>query len=250
MGTTIDALKEQQAPPTPLFLFDCVLSSGATERWSTHAVTYNGNPYNARLLKNNLFQLRASSVDGLDSAASVSVTLANADSHFSQIERETGFKGAQVTISFLFYDLVGNAPASEARVVFLGVGESAGSDHRIKFSSRIQQPLSLQRIVLPEVQILRLCPWYFPSTAAQRQEAFNGGVKGKYSALYKCGYSPDVTGGVGNLNSGTPFTSCDYTRASCVERGMFSTDSSGNTTATFGGIEFVPPQILVRSFGE
>ena len=38
---TIDELKEQQAPPTPLFLFDCVLSSGATERWSTHAVTFS-----------------------------------------------------------------------------------------------------------------------------------------------------------------------------------------------------------------
>ena len=54
------------------------------------------------------------------------VTLANADSHFSEIERETGFKGAQVTIQFLFYDLVANAAASEARVVFRGIGESAG----------------------------------------------------------------------------------------------------------------------------
>ena len=39
---TIDELKEQEAPPTPLFLFDCVLSSGSTERWSTHAVTFGG----------------------------------------------------------------------------------------------------------------------------------------------------------------------------------------------------------------
>ena len=247
---TIDELKEQQAPPTPLFLFDCVLSSGATERWSTHAVTFNGNTYNARLLKSNVFQLRASSVDGLDSSASVSVTLANADSHFSEIERETGFKGSQLTVTFLFYDLVGNAPASESRVVFLGVAnppdQITESNFRIGFNNR----LSLSRIILPEVQILRRCPWYFPANLAQRQEAFNGGAKGKYSALYKCGYSPDVAGGFGNLNSGSPFTTCDYTRASCVARGMFGTDSSGNVNQTFGGIEFVPPQIQVRSFGE
>ena len=66
MMPTIDELKEQEAPPTPLFLFDCVLSSGATERWSTHAVTFGGNAYGARLLQHNLFELRASSDDGLD----------------------------------------------------------------------------------------------------------------------------------------------------------------------------------------
>ena len=247
---TIDTYKEQEAPPTPLFLFDCLLSSGSTERWATHAVTFSGNSYNARLLKHNLFQLRASSDDGLDGTATISVTLANADSHFSEIERETGFKGAQVTIQFLFYDLVANAAASEARVVFHGVAnppdEITESTFRVTFNNR----LSLQRIVLPEVQILRRCPWMFPSTLAQRQEALAGTVKGKYSALYKCGYSPDVTGGVGTLNSGAPFTSCDFSRASCIQRGMFSVDSSSQVTARFGGLEFVPPQIQVRSFGE
>jgi hypothetical protein len=142
---TIDDLKELEAPPTPLFLFDCVLSSGATERWGTHAVTFNTNSYGARLLKHNLFELRASSTDGMDGSAKISVTLANADSHFSQIERETGFKGAQVTIQFLFYDLVANAPASEARVVFRGIANPADeiteSTFRVTFSNR----LNLQR---------------------------------------------------------------------------------------------------------
>src|SRR5580700_10223077 len=160
---TIDDLKELEAPPTPLFLFE----------------------------------LRASSTDGMDGSAKISVTLANADSHFSQIERETGFKGAQVTIQFLFYDLAVNAAASEARVVFHGVAnppdDITESSFRVSFNNR----LSLQRIVLPEVQILRRCPWMFPSTLAQREEALTGGTKGKYSPLYKCGYSPDVTGGVG-----------------------------------------------------
>jgi hypothetical protein len=246
---TIDTLKEQQAPPTPLFLFDCVLSSGATESWATHAVAFNGTTYNARLLKHSL-ELRGSSIDGLDGSAVESVTLANADSHFSQIERETGFKGAQLTVQFLFYDLVGGAASSEARVIFRGVAnppdQITESSFRVSFNNR----LSLQRIVLPEVQILRRCPWMFPATTSQQQEAFDGQAKGKYSALYKCGYSPSITGGVGNLNSGAPYTSCDFTRTSCMARGMFSTDGASHVTARFGGLEFIPPQILVRSFGE
>ena len=37
---------------------------------------------------------------------------------------------------------------------------------------------------------------------------------------------------------------------SVMQRGMFSTDSSGRTTACFGGIEFVHPVITVRAAGE
>src|SRR5579871_1463797 len=152
---TIDDFKEQVAAPTPLFLFDCVLASGSTERWSTHSVSVSGTAYPARLLRHNLFQLQSSSDTGLDGAAQVTVTLANADSHFSEIERETGFRGGQVTIQLLFYDLTANAAASEARVIFRGIGSMADeiteSTFRVGFTNR----LNLQRIVLPEVRIER-----------------------------------------------------------------------------------------------
>jgi Putative phage tail protein len=248
--STIDVLKEQQTPTTPLFLIDCVLSSGATESWGTHAATVSGVSYAARLLKHTLFQLTTSSSDGLDGAAQIALTLANADSHFSEVERETGFKGSQVTIQFLFYDFVANLPASESRVVFRGICNSPDEITESAFRVTAMNRLNLQRIIVPDVRIERSCPWSFPSTSAQRLIALTGGTKGEYSPLYKCGYSPDQTGGVGNLNSGVPFTSCDFTRTSCVARGMFSTDSSSNVTARFGGIEFVPTQILVRGYGE
>ncbi len=247
---TIDDLKEQSTPTTPLFLIDCVLSSGSIESWGTHAATFGGTSYAARLLKHTLFQLTASSTDGLDGATQIALTLANADSHFSEIERETGFKGAQVTIRFLFYDFVANAAASEARVVFRGIANSPDEITESTFRLTVMNRLNLQRIVLPDVRIERSCPWSFPSTSAQRLTALTGGAKGTYSPLYKCGYSPDQTGGVGNLNSGVPFTSCDFTRTACVQRGMFGTDSSSNVTARFGGIEFVPAQILVRGYGQ
>src|SRR5579872_5456773 len=109
MPTTIDEFKEIEAPPTPLFIFDCVLASGATERWSTHSVTVAGHAYGARVLRYNLFELRTSADEALDGAPKVTITLANADSHFFEIERNTGFKGAKVTVQFLFYDLVAGA---------------------------------------------------------------------------------------------------------------------------------------------
>src|SRR6185436_379633 len=117
---TIDQLKEQETPPTPLFLFACELSSGTVERWSTHAVTVGGADYAARLLQHNLFTLQASADGGLDAAQKIAVTLANADSRFSQIERESGFKGARLTVQFVFLDLVAGAVESEARVIFRG----------------------------------------------------------------------------------------------------------------------------------
>ena len=189
---TIDQLKEQETPPTPLFLFECELGSGVIERWSTHAVTVGGNAYAARLLQHNLFLLQASSDSGLDGAQKIAITLANADSRFSQIERATGFKGARLSIRFLFYDLGANAAVSEARVVFRGAAnppeEITEAAMRVSFTNR----LNLQRIVLPDVRIERRCPWLFPATVGQRSEALNGAAKGKYSALHRCGYSPDL----------------------------------------------------------
>jgi hypothetical protein len=241
--TTIDEIKELELSSTPLFLFDCTLPNGSVERWGTHAISFEGDSYAARLMRHNLFELKSSSDDGFDGAAKVSVTLANADSHYSQIEREIGFKGAKVTIKFLFYDLAAGIAASEARVVFQGIAGSADEITedalRVTFANRF----NLQRIVLPEVRIQRRCPWLFPATEDQRREAVDGSAKGHYSALYRCGYSAGVEGGEGALNGTEPFTTCDYTRTGCTQRGMFQ-------LGRFGGLGFVPPQIQVRSHGE
>jgi hypothetical protein len=103
--------------------------------------------------------------------------------------------------------------------------------------------MNMQSVLLPPVRIQRRCPWLFPSTSQQRQEAVDGGSSGQYSLFYACGYSPDQTGGVGAMVGGVPYTSCAYTRLDCEARGMFS------GPMRFGGIEFVPSSIQVRSYG-
>jgi hypothetical protein len=243
-------LKELATVETPLLLFECQLKSGEVERWSTHAVEVDSKAYQARVLRHNLFEMRSGSDDGVDGLARISLTLANADSRFSEIERQTGWKGARLTVRFVFYNLATKAAASDPVALFRGVAgapdEITESTLRITFTNR----LNLQRVILPNVRIQRRCPWVFPATETQRSEALDGGEKGKYSLLYRCGYSAGAVGGAGNLEGGAPFTGCDYTRAKCEARGMFDRDASDGVTRRFGGIEFVPPSIAVRSAGE
>lgn len=247
---TIIELKERTVTETPLLLFECHLSSGAKECWSTHPVSVDDSSYAARVLTHNLFDMRASSDDGLDSISRVSLTLANADSYFSQIARDPGLKGARLKVTFAFYDLAAGTVSSESRVLFQGVlnapDEITESTMRVTAVNRF----SLLRNFLPEVRIQKRCPWSFPTTAEMRQNAIDGGSRGKYSPLSRCGYSADQPNGVGNFEEGQPYTSCDFTRTQCEERGMFDRDSAGRTTARFGGVEFVPASILVRGYGE
>jgi hypothetical protein len=247
---TIIELKEQSITETPLLLFDCELATGAVERWSTNRVEVDGQTYEARVLRHDLFELRSGSDEGIDALARVSISLANADSHFSQIERNTGWKGGKVTIRFLFFDMKQGVAASESRVLFRGVADPPNEITESTFRLTATNSLNLQRRLAPEVRVQRRCPWKFPSNAAQRAEAVHGGAKGKHSPFFRCGYSPDISEGVGNRDGETPYPACDYTRAQCEQRGMFRQDSGGNPTRRFGGIEFVPSTTLVRSYGE
>jgi hypothetical protein len=247
---SIAELKEQTYAETPLFLITCEFVSGEVRRWSTHNVSADGLGYEARILQHNLFAIQSESDDGVDGSSKVILVLDNADSLCSQIERGVGWKGTRITVRFLFFDLKNGSAASESMVIFSGTAsapeEITETECRVTFTNR----MSLQRLLIPESRIQRRCPWKFPSIAAQRAEGSREGADNKYSPFYRCGYSPDLPGGVGNLNGKEPYSWCDYTRSSCVERGMFDTDGHGNQTRRFGGIEFVPPTTLVRSYGE
>jgi len=247
---TVANLKEQSVTQTPLLLFHVTLSEGQVERWSTHEATVGGDLFEARVLRHNLFEVRTASDQGVDAIPKISIMLANADSHFSQVESSVGFKGAKVRVSFLFYDLIQGEPASETLVLFQGVfnppEEVTESTMRLTAVNR----MNMQRVLLPPVRIQRRCPWDFPSDASQRQEAVDGGPEGMHSRFFRCGYSPGEPGGAGDLNGAEPFTDCNFTRSDCLARGMFDRDSQGAITRRFGGLEFVPATIRVRGHGE
>ena len=239
--STIFELKEQAVTETPLLVFDCVLSNGQTEHWSTHRVTVGEITYEARVLQHSAFDIQTASDQGVDGSPRISMVLANADSHFSEIERSCGWKGARLTVGFVFYDLPNHTALTEASVVFQGICNPPDQVRELTFRLTAINRMNLQRLLLPQVRIQRRCPWQFPATEEQRAEAVDGGVNGKYSPLYRCGYSAGEPGGGGNLNGTEPFTSCGYTRSDCQARGM---------TTRFGGIEYIPPVIAVRAYGK
>jgi len=234
-------LKEQSVTDTPILLFDCVLPNGESEHWCTHGVTVGPTTYSARVLQHTAFDIQTASDQGVDGSPQISVLLANADSHFSEIQQSCGWKGAALTVGFLFYDLPSQTPLTDTMVIFQGICNPPNQIKEATFRLTATNRMNLQRLSLPPIRIQRRCPWQFPTTLAQRTEALNGGANGLYSLFYPCGYSPDVSGGTGNLNNKQPFTSCGYTRQDCQARGMFT---------RFGGIEFVPPTIAVRAYGK
>jgi hypothetical protein len=248
--STINQIKQLAEADTPLLFFQCVLPSGDVQYWSAYTIPFAGNTYSARVLKHNLFDLQLCADDAMDGLTKLSLTLANADSELSQLNAAIGFKGSQLTAYFAFADLPSLTITSESTVLFQGIAgdpDQIGEDFlTVSFANK----LSLQRIPVPDVRVQRSCPWNFPSNPAQRQEATNGGAFGRFSRYYRCGYSADISGGTGNLTGGQAFTSCDYSRGQCVQRGMFSADGNGNTTARFGGLEFVPAAIQVRGYGD
>jgi len=247
--STINQIKQLAEADTPLLFFQCVLPSGDTQYWSTYTVPFAGNTYYARVLKHDLFDLQLCADDAMDGLTKLSLTLANADSELTELNTAIGFKGSRLTVYFAFVDLPGLTVTTESTVLFQGIAgdpDQIGEDFlTLSFTNK----LSLQRIPMPDVRVQRSCPWTFPSTPAQRMEAATGGDLGRFSRYYRCGYSADITGGVGNLTNGQAYTACDYSRSQCSQRGMFNIDSNKTATARYGGLEFVPPAIQVRSAG-
>jgi hypothetical protein len=248
--STINQIKQSAEADTPLLLFRCVLLSGTVCNWSSHSVTFNGEIYSPRVLGHNLFDLQLSADDAMDGISQLSLSLANADSTLSEVNAAYGFKGAQLTVYFVFADLTSFSITTESTVLFRGIAGDPDEITEDTLSLSFTNKLSLTRIPVPEVRIQRSCPWNFPSTPEQRAEAKDGGTQGKYSRFVRCGYSAGVDGGCGNLNGGTPFTSCDKSRAQCQQRGMFDHDQSGTVTRRYGGFEFVPSAVLVRTSGD
>ena len=220
--------KEQAQAQTPLLLVDVTFADGSVRRWATHAVQYGGEPYEARVLRHDFFEVQSMSEQGTDQVPRLTVTLANADSQMAQLEQTKGFKGANVQARFVFFDLTAGTSSPDSLVVFSGYCNAPEEVNDLELKLTALNRMNMQRVLVPPVRIQRRCPWSFPSTAAQRQAANSD----PNSIYYACGYAPDIAGGAGRFESGSvPFTSCSFTRQGCIERGMFSHDAATTLAA-------------------
>ena len=250
MSTSPFTAKEILNPDTPVFLFNCTMADTSVQLWSSQSITISGNQYQGRVLKHNLFEAQVASDTQIGGSPKLSFELANADSYFSEVEQEIGFKGALLLVSSVFVNTTTGLATTDTVVVFRGLVNPPDLITESTFRLSAMNRMSMQRTQLPEVAVQRLCPWRFPTTAEQRAEGADGSPQNKYSFFYRCGYSADQPGGVGNLNAGVAYTSCALTRADCTLHGMFTSDSSGNTTGRYGGLEYVPATVLVRGAGQ
>ena len=240
-------VKDQNLVPATALLCELSLTDGTHRYWSTARCQDGAQSYEARIHPSQASSWKLTSDVTSEGSGLVSLSMADADGSIAQLFQVGKLRGARV----VFRAAVLNARDVESKtVLFSGILDSVsdldGQSARLNVLSR----LSSIRSNFPPMRIQKQCSWTFPATAVEREAALSSGEDGRYSPLFRCGYSNGVAGGVGNSNGGAAFTSCDYSRQSCETRGMFSKDASGNSTNRFSGIEFVPPSILVRGHGE
>ena len=152
----------------------------------------------------------------------------------------------------VFADLTAGAATSDPLVVFQRADEPARSDHGEHIPPERDEPhvYAAQRGAgSPRAAAVPVALSHDRELSGSK--AVDGGAaQGKYSPFYRCGYSADQPNGVGNMNGDAASQTAPDTRSDCEQRGMFTIDAAGRTTARFGGIEYVPPTILVRGSGQ
>lgn len=258
---TINTAKELARGYQPLLLAEFTLTSGTVLRLSTHplrvsdgGVQYGGYDYLPRILAHNVEAFAMIADDGVSVPPAASLELNDADHYlWTNYELATGFRGARLTLRFVYYNVVAGEFSSNSTAPFNGICSAATYDQGLeRLTVRAQSEMSMEGTMLPTIHVQRTCPWSFPTTKAERVE----GALDKGSWCWECGYSPDVTdsdapGGTsaarGNLNSGSPFTTCARTKEECAARGMYDTDSTARATGRFGGIQWEPTDQRFKS---
>ena len=246
VGSLITA-KEQALSYQPLLLAEFVLADGTQVNLCTHGLDttnggfqYNSTDYLPRILNQNIAAFQILSDQGIAQPPSVSLKLNDGDKYLTGIQNTHGFKGATLTIRFIFWNVGNNDFSSDSRTPFVGICSAPQSIDATTLTIPAVSLMNMTAAQLPTIRIQKTCPWNFPTTVAQRQD----GADNEDSWFYECGYSPDATGGnaCGNYQTGTtPYTACSYTKADCVLRGMYIKDSANRQTGRFGGEQWAPP---------
>lgn len=266
--------KELSSTAQPLLLCEFTLADGTVFRCSTHPLSsvyggiptsgsyeYRGNPWDPRVLNQDIGATMAMSDLGVDVPPTATVILADPDKTlFTAYETAIGFKGAILKLYSVFWD-AGDATTgsfsddSSAPVKFIGTCGSGQMDQGTLTVSATSL-LNFTQKQMPPQRIQQVCSWSFPPT----DEAQSDGLNNPFSIFYNCGYSYSQAGGVGNPQPSTTasFRFCDYSRKGCIARlgnpdvqdpptpsevPPIAYDLLGNATGRFGGYEWSPPTL-------
>lgn len=244
---TILEAKERSVMPPLAILCDLTLTDGSILHWSTLKCSYESQHYSARISDERAMYWRLTGDLTNDGSNSYSLSIGDADGQVSAMNRAGLLRGAFAKV---FLGVCEAGQISDRSALVAGIVDNYSETDSRTMKISLTNRLNASRTHFPPMRIQKRCSWSFPKNSLERELALSSGEDGRYSTLFRCGYSADLTGGVGNLDNGVPFTGCDFTRTSCEERGMFSSDSLGRPTRRFSGIEFIPASILVRGHGE
>ncbi len=85
-----------------------------------------GTEYVSRVVRTNIFEMQAASDGGVDTIPKISFELANVDGIMSELQQTKGFKGATLSVRFVFFDLAQNAATTDILPIFQGILDSPG----------------------------------------------------------------------------------------------------------------------------
>ena len=200
------------------------------------SIVYAGNAYLPRISNSAPGSRQATSAQGIDVSGTYSIDIADADWEYTQLEAQYGYQGATLKSVLVIFDPDTNTFSSDQSIIFTGMCDSASRSGNL-LTITATSAYDMRRRSLPDRPIQVTCPHNFPTTQPERLDGANNAL----SQFYNCGYSPDISGGVGNLQGSTPYPSCDKSKASCVQRGMFYKDAANRQTYRFGGSQWQPP---------
>jgi hypothetical protein len=214
---TINELKEQAQAARPVILATFTFADGSVYRCATGAFTYGGNAYAARIDEEDIDRLAHLSESGVDRVPSATLRLADPDGTlWTSYERAVGkgFKGARLTLAFVFYDVATDTYSSDSITPFVGVCDTPAVDEKY-ITITAHARLNLSRFFLPTFPIQVRCPKLNPVNAAQRALAADPN-----SPFYLCGETRDVA----------VAPPCAYTKETCTQ------------PARYAGAIWAPPQ--------
>jgi hypothetical protein len=272
LSGTVNSNKESASGYQPLLLASLTFADGSILNLSTHPLNNpeGGYPwpgstnlpageYLARISTQDLGQLQSRSQEGIDRIPAIALHLADPDKFlWTNFEQTVGFKGATVTLNLVLWQADTANFSSDAPMQFTGVCDAPSFESGLDtLTVTANSSHNTSRVYFPIVPIGATCPWTFPANAAQRLD----GATNRSSVCWECGYDtdqagtdPDTLGDArrGNTTSAYAtdqagnvvadgsgiFVVCDYSKASCVARGMYTQDSLGRNTSRFGGVQW------------
>ena len=223
--------KEAPLPGRPLFMVEITCKDGYVARYTTaaasggNACVYNGNTYKCRIKSHDVGAIQAMASQGYDIVPSFGLTLEDSDASIwgSDIVPH-GWRGAKMVVTFTMWDVPSNSWATDSFQWRFILGKPGWNNGTITVDSTSK--MNMGRIKLPSVPVSRRCPWVFPQTYLQRVAALNDPT----SIYYQDGYSPDVSGGVGNLRAGTTLSGSYTAGATSI--------TVGSVTGTLPAVPF------------